>query len=192
MKALDLNREVFRTDPVTCARELIGCTIGLGRVHGRIVETEAYAVLGDPACHTSKRAVARDFLSRNQAGCAYVYLNYGMHWLLNFLVKEGSEDGFVLVRALEPLEGLDLMRRRRKQTRTELLCNGPAKLTQALGIRGHHHGGDPVDQKDWHLKSSMCGSGFSVEVSTRIGITQAVDYPWRFLMKGSRFVSFSP
>ncbi len=132
------------------------------------------------------------FLSRNQAGCAYVYLNYGMHWLLNFLVKEGSEDGFVLVRALEPLEGLDLMRRRRKQTRTELLCNGPAKLTQALGIRGHHHGGDPVDQKDWHLKSSMCGSGFSVEVSTRIGITQAVDYPWRFMMKGSRFVSISP
>jgi len=192
VKVASLRRKFFERDPVTCAREFIGCTLGFGRVRGIVVETEAYSALGDLACHTSKRVTARDFVAQHRAGSAYVYLNYGMHWLINFLVKSDAGEGFVLVRALEPLDGLDLMRRRRKQTKTELLCNGPAKLTQALGITGHHHGCDPFTQIDWMITSPTLNTGIEVEVSSRIGISQAIDYPWRFLLKGSRYVSCGP
>ena len=91
-----LARSFFERDPVLCARELIGCTLGLEGAFGVIVETEAYAAEGDPACHTWKRHGARDFVARNDPGTAYVYLNYGMHWLFNLLVKGGERDGFVL------------------------------------------------------------------------------------------------
>ena len=134
-------------------------------------------------------------------GTAYVYLNYGMHWLFNFLVKgddegrngknngngEGTLNGFVLIRALEPVDGMVLMQERRKRAAIGELCNGPAKLTQALGIHGAHHGTDPFSIKDWSLTAPE-GSP-EVLVSTRIGISQATDYPWRFLMKGSGCVS---
>ena len=179
--------EFFQRDPLICARELIGCTFGLGDTAGKIVETEAYAAMGDRACHTWKRAAAREFVSSHAPGTAYVYLNYGMHWLFNFLVKGAQREGFVLIRALEPLEGLPLMRRRRARERLQELCSGPAKLTQALGIIGNHHGCDPLTGKGWLL--SKASGDHEVVVSNRIGITLDAEYPWRFLSKGCPFVS---
>jgi DNA-3-methyladenine glycosylase len=188
-----ISRKLFQSDPVRCAREMIGCRITLGECSGIIVETEAYAAEGDPACHTWKRPSARDFVFRNPPGTAYVYLNYGMHWLLNFLVKGGEQDGFVLIRALEPIAGLDVMRERRKRIKTNSvnqLCNGPGKLTQALGITGIHHECDPLSRDDWELFHPM--TPVKIIDSTRIGISQATDRHWRFLLKGSRCVSFPP
>ena len=108
-----LDRSFFQRDPVTCARELIGCTLRWRNCAGVIVETEAYGAVNDEACHTWSRPSAREFVARHPAGAAYVYFNYGMHWMLNVLVKGGSEDGFVLFRAIEPGEGIAAMTRRR-------------------------------------------------------------------------------
>ena len=184
----------FGRDPIICARELIGCKFGVGETSGIIIETEAYTAEDDPACHTWKRQGARDFVAVKGPGTAYVYLNYGMHWLFNFLVKGGSDgnvgparDGFVLIRALEPIAGIGIMQERRKRLSTYELCNGPAKMTQALGIVGSHHGINPFASKAWVLTAPEGVP--EVLVSTRIGISHATDYPWRFLLKGSRGVS---
>jgi len=185
--ARSLGRSFFERDPLICARELVGCTLGFGSASGIIVETEAYAAEGDPACHTWKRQGARDFVAGNPPGTAYVYLNYGMHWLFNLLVKGGDADGFVLIRALEPLAGIPVMKRRRDTDHPVLLCNGPAKLTRALGITGKHHGCDPFAGGGWKLLSPEIP--VETAVSTRIGISQAADFPWRFTLKGSPFVS---
>lgn len=182
-----LERSFFERDPVLCARELIGCTFGFGGTSGIIVETEAYAAEGDPACHTWKRPSAREFVASYPPGTSYVYLNYGMHWLFNFLVKGGDRDGFVLIRALQPVRGIPVMKRRRKQDGLSVLCNGPAKLTRALGITGSHHGGNPLEMPGWTLLHPS--TPVRITVSTRIGISAAVDYPWRFLLHESRFVS---
>jgi len=178
--------DFFRQDPVICAKGLIGCTLGFRDTSGVIVETEAYDAQGDPACHTWRRPSAREFVSINRAGTAYVYLNYGMHWMLNFLVK-GKREGFVLIRAIQPLGGLELMQGRRIGRTLNQLCNGPAKLTQAMGINGAQHGVDPLRDSKWVLRFPSVAP--DIAVSTRIGITVAADYPWRFLMKGSSFVS---
>jgi DNA-3-methyladenine glycosylase len=183
-------REFFERDPVTCARELIGCTLRVGTCSGIIVETEAYAALGDPACHTWRRPGAREFVARHQPGAAYVYLNYGLHWLFNLLVKGGESDGFVLIRALEPSGGIELMQQRRKRLKREALCNGPGKLTQALGITGRLHGSDSLCGEGWRLSHGE-KKDHSILVSRRIGISQAAEYPWRFLLRGSRCVSVS-
>jgi DNA-3-methyladenine glycosylase len=161
--------------------------LGFGETAGVIVETEAYAAEGDPACHTWKRRGARDFVAKNPPGTAYIYLNYGMHWLFNLLVKGGDRDGFVLIRALEPTRGFGTMHLRRKRQQPQELCNGPAKLTQALGITGEHHEANPFSDRGWLLAEASA----SVETvaTTRIGISQATDYPWRFVMKGNSCVS---
>lgn len=182
-----VERSFFERDPLTCAAELIGCELVWDGCSGIIVETEAYSVKGDEACHTFARKGARHFVETHAPGAAYIYLNYGVHWLLNVLVKNGTEDGFVLIRALEPMRGLEQMRRRRMLERPELLCSGPGKLSEALNVRGEDHGID------------LCGGakrGFrhrqgEIEVVTdvRIGISKAAHLPWRFLMKGNRFVS---
>ncbi len=177
----------FQRHPLICARELIGCMFGFGDTAGMIVETEAYMAVDDRACHTWKRAGAREFVSSHAPGTAYVYLNYGMHWLFNFLVTGGECEGFILVRALEPLEGIPLMRRRRGRERLQELCNGPAKLTQALGIDGNHHRCDPLTGEGWILSKTPCHQ--EVIVSKRIGITLDAEYPWRFLRMRCPFVS---
>src|SRR3989442_1494671 len=100
-----LPRAFFQQDPLTCARELIGCELVWNECAGIVVETEAYAALDDEACHTFMRPSAREFVARHEPGAAYVYLNYGMHWLLNVLVKNGAQEGFVLFRALHPTRG---------------------------------------------------------------------------------------
>src|SRR5213595_1373306 len=133
-----LAREFFQRDPLSCARDLIGCRLTWSTCAGVIVETEAYNAVGDEACHCFVRPSTRAFVERNHAGAAYVYFNYGVHWMLNVLVK-GRENGFVLIRALEPRAGIERMKKRRKLDDVKRLCSGPGKLTQALGITDRHH-----------------------------------------------------
>src|SRR5205085_11993346 len=129
----------FKRDPLACARGLIGTELIWGECSGVIVEVEAYAAIDDEAAHTFTRPSARRFIERNKAGAAYVYFNYGVHWMLNVLIKGGAADGFVLIRALEPLAGIALMRKRRAVADLIKLCSGPGKLTQALDITGKDH-----------------------------------------------------
>ncbi|HYZ72874.1 MAG TPA: DNA-3-methyladenine glycosylase, partial [Chthoniobacterales bacterium] len=109
-----LTREFFKRPPLVCAREMLGCTLRWGETAGVIVETEAYAEHGDEAAHSFVRNSARTFIQDQPPGALYIYLNYGVHWLLNFLTKTDDIRGFVLIRALRPVSGLDLMRRRRR------------------------------------------------------------------------------
>ena len=180
-------RSFFQTDPLTCARALIGCELVWGKTSGIIVETEAYSEIGDEACHTFLRRHARAFIQEHPAGSLYVYLNYGVHWLLNLLVRDVTAKGFVLIRALQPGCGLDLMRRRRRTDKLEALCSGPGKLTQALAIDGSFHGKDLFALPDATVRSRQPAP--EVETCRRIGITRSAALEWRFLATGSPFVS---
>jgi DNA-3-methyladenine glycosylase len=183
----NLARSFFQTDPLTCARALIGCELVWGPTSGIIVETEAYSEFGDEACHTFLRRHARTFIRDHPAGSLYVYLNYGVHWLLNLLVRDGTANGFVLIRALQPGSGLELMRQRRRTGKFEALCSGPGKLTQALAINGSFHGKDFFALPDAAVRSRRGEP--EVETGQRIGITKSAALEWRFLAKGSPFVS---
>ena len=119
-----ISASFFERNPVVCARELIGAHFLWNACVGRIVETEAYLSVDDPACHTWSRPSARAFVQNHRAGDAYVYLNYGAHWLFNVLVKGGDESGFVLFRALEPVSGIERMRGRREGVADRLLGAG--------------------------------------------------------------------
>jgi DNA-3-methyladenine glycosylase len=184
---MNIKAEFFQRDPVTCARELVGYELVWNGCGGVIVETEAYSVRNDEACHTFTRPSSRDFVTRMPPGAAYVYLNYGVHWLLNFLVRGGSEDGFVLIRALEPTRGIEEMTRRRNMTTLKNLCSGPGKLTRALGIDGAFHGRDLLSHPDASLRHPSTPP--SVQACRRIGITRSADFPWRFVAAGSGFLS---
>src|SRR5262245_10096211 len=118
-----IRRPFFRRDPITCARELVGAGLIWGRCAGKIVETEAYQAENDEASHTFTRPSTRAFVERNIAGSAYIYFNYGAHWMLNVLVK-GTMNGFVLIRAVEPTEGMALMKKRRGVDDEHQLCSG--------------------------------------------------------------------
>ena len=188
-----LDRSFFQRDPVTCARELIGCELVWKGCAGIVVETEAYAAVNDAACHTFARPSARAFVAKHRAGAAYVYFNYGMYWLLNVLVKGGSEDGFVLFRAIEPVRGIDAMTRRRLAHRTtklahpRALCSGPGKLALALGVDGRDHGRDLCALKTVGFRPPP--QPVAVVADVRIGISKAAHLPWRFLLRDSAFVS---
>jgi DNA-3-methyladenine glycosylase len=194
-RPLPLARDFFTRDPVTCARELIGCTLVWGESAGVIVETEAYSAVGDAACHTWTRPSARAFVAANPAGAAYVYFNYGMYWMLNVLIKGGAEDGFVLFRAMEPAAGVALMARRRAAARrTSLaplsptaLCSGPGKLAQALGVTGRDHGRDFCGDATAAFLPRT--SRADVIADTRIGISRAQELRWRFVLAGSAHLS---
>ena len=183
-----VSRSFFERDPLTCAAALIGCELLWDGCSGIIVETEAYSAKDDEACHTFARKGAREFVATHRPGAAYVYLNYGIHWLLNVLVKEArGAEGFVLIRALEPVRGIARMKKRRMQANPLALCSGPGKLSEALAVRGTDHGID------------LCASGgrgflpakrpVTVVSDLRIGISKAAHLPWRFLLKDSPFVS---
>ncbi|MEO5754802.1 MAG: DNA-3-methyladenine glycosylase [Chthoniobacterales bacterium] len=182
-----LREAFFRTDPLTCAENLIGAEFVWGKCAGIVVETEAYLVEGDEACHTFKRPSARAYIERNKPGAAYVYFNYGVHWMFNVLVKGGPRDGLVLIRALEPRQGLALMRRRRGLEEVKRLCSGPGKLTQALSINQRHHEMDLCSDPahSFHARSEEV----EVVADPRIGISRAKDFPWRFTLRESVFVS---
>ena len=181
-------REFFTQSPVECARALVGCELVWGGCSGIVVECEAYAAVGDPACHTFTRPSAREFVARHGAGTAYVYLNYGMHWMLNVLTK-GEEEGFVLIRAIEPRRGLRAMQKRRGDKRGRELTGGPGRLAAALGVTGAHHGAD------FCASAKRCfvrGEEVEVIADGRIGISRATELPWRFSAAGNVYVSFPP
>lgn len=186
-----LKRDFFERDVLTVARDLIGVELVWHGCSGIIVETEAYTVVGDPACHTATRPSSREFVKTNPPGAAYVYFNYGMYWLFNLHVKGGPRDGLILIRALEPTRGIPQMQQRRQREKTHELCSGPGKLAQALAIDGSHHG-LPMAGKG---RPSGCGliqpssSAHQVVADIRVGISQAIDYPWRFLSLHSPHLS---
>jgi DNA-3-methyladenine glycosylase len=180
-------RPFFQTDPLTCAQAMIGCELVWGQTAGRIVETEAYAEHNDQASHTFLRRGTREFIEVHPPGTLYVYLNYGVHWLLNFLVKGENARGFVLIRALEPTDGRDLMRQRRGGLEDHNLCSGPGKLTQAMAIDKTFHGRDFFQISPARLTQPR--QKVTVEIDRRVGITKSVELDWRFLLAGSAFVS---
>lgn len=185
-----IRRNFFRRDPLSCARELVGAELIWGKCAGIIVEVEAYAAVDDEAAHTFTRPSARTFIERNKPGTAYVYFNYGVHWMLNVLVK-GDANGFVLIRALEPRRGIALMKKRRGVADLRKLCSGPGKLTRALDITGRHHGMDLCADPQYCFVSQP-DRAVDLVADRRIGITRSADLHWRFTLRGSAFVSRRP
>jgi DNA-3-methyladenine glycosylase len=183
-----LSSNFFQIDPLECAANLVGTQLVWGKCSGLVVECEAYMVEGDEACHTFSRPSAREFVRRNRPGTAYVYFNYGVHWMLNVLVKGGPRDGIILIRALEPRTGIELMRKRRGVEDVRRLCSGPGKLTQALEITKRHHEID-LCADSRHSFHSRPNGNVKVTADPRIGINRAKEFPWRFSLQESRFVS---
>jgi DNA-3-methyladenine glycosylase len=178
---LNLRRSVHEVAP-----ELIGAELYVDGVGGRIVELEAYDH-EDPAAHGfGNKRTARNAAMFLPGGHAYVYRSYGIHWCLNFVTGPEGEASAVLIRALEPLQGLDTMRARRGLDDVRLLAAGPGRLCQALAIT-REHDGLPLDAPPFDLRPR--NEPAEVVVGPRIGITKAVERPWRYGLAGSRFVS---
>ncbi|HET6999612.1 MAG TPA: DNA-3-methyladenine glycosylase [Solirubrobacterales bacterium] len=181
-----LDRAFFERSVHTVARELIGCRLFFDGVGGTIVETESYE-RDDPACHAYVGLTDRTEVLFGPPGRAYVYLSYGIHSLLNFVAEPEGEAAAVLIRALQPTAGLETMRARRGERPDGELCSGPGKLTEALGIGLELDGADL--SRDPFLILLPDGPAPKVVTGPRIGITKAVERPWRFSAAGSPFVS---
>jgi len=183
-----LPRAFYARPVVAVARDLVGCTLAHGSTAGVIVETEAYHE-AEPACHAFVGVTPRTRVLFGPPGVAYVYRSYGIHALVNAVCQVGGIGAAVLIRALEPIADLDTMRARRGVHAVEALCSGPGKLTQALGIGLEHNDTDLVGGP---LRIGPRPPGWEdVELvaGPRIGITKAVELPWRFCAAGSRSVS---
>jgi len=181
-----------RPTPVV-ARRLLGhvlvSEVGGRRTAGRIVETEAYLGPDDPASHGyGARRTRRNASMFERPGTAYVYFTYGMHWCLNAVTEREGFPAAVLIRALQPLEGLATMRRRRHRSSDRELCSGPAKLCQALGVTGREDGVS-LTRGRLRIVRQRSRQREAIIVTPRIGITRAVDWPLRFSIAGSPWVS---
>lgn len=175
----------FSKDSATVARELIGALVLVDGVGGRIVETEAYD-REDPASHSFSGETPRNATMFGPPGRAYVYRSYGIHWCLNFVCREPGHGAGVLIRAIEPLHGIDRMRERRAVDDERLLCAGPGRLCQALGIT-RAHDGLRLDAPPFELV--VPARRVKTISGPRIGISKAIDVPWRFGLAGSPFLS---
>jgi DNA-3-methyladenine glycosylase len=175
----------FQGDAPDVARMLIGAVLRVDGVGGRIVETEAYD-REDPASHSHSGPTPRNRVMFGPPGRAYVYRSYGIHWCLNFVCREEGHGAGVLIRALEPLHGIDVMCERRGMHDPRLLCSGPGRLGQALAIT-HDFNGHRLDHKPFEVFAPE--GRHDVVVGPRIGISKAADVPWRFGLAGSPFVS---
>jgi DNA-3-methyladenine glycosylase len=182
-----LGRDFFDRSVHVVARELIGCRLFYEGRGGIVVETESYE-RDDPACHAYVGLTARTETLFGPPGRAYVYLSYGIHALLNAVAEPEGEAAAVLIRALEPTEGLEEMRRRRGVQADDQLCSGPGKLTEALGIGLSENGAD-LSHAPFLLLPPTDDWDADVVTGPRIGITKAVDHPWRFCAAGNRHVS---
>jgi DNA-3-methyladenine glycosylase len=167
------------------ARDLVGCLVRHGETAGRIVETESYH-MDEPACHAYVGLTERTRTLFGPPGHAYVYFSYGIHSLLNAVAEPEGTGSAVLIRALEPVDGLDVMRRRRRVERATELCSGPAKLTQALEIGLSLNGSSLLDGPIEVLEREAQPR---IAIGERIGITKAADLPWRFCDADSAHVS---
>ena len=178
----------FEADAHLVAQALIGATLLVNGVGGRIVETEAYD-REDPASHTYGGPTVRNASMFGPPGRAYVYRSYGIHWCLNVVCREAGHGAGVLIRAIEPTLGIARMQARRGLDDLRLLCAGPGRVGQALGIDGSFNG-KALDAPPFLLIPPEGGHPVvQVEVGPRIGISKAADVPWRFGEKGSRFLS---
>jgi DNA-3-methyladenine glycosylase len=180
-----LTKSFFNRAVLEVARDLIGTTLLVDGVGGRLVEVEAYRHT-EPAAHSFGGETARNAVMFGPAGYAYVYRSYGIHWCLNFVCEPKGSAAAVLIRALEPTAGLAVMRRRRGVADPRLLCSGPGKLCEALRVTALHNG-LALTEPPFEL---FARTG-TVEIVTgpRIGLTKAVDLPWRYGEKDSRFLS---
>ncbi len=169
------------------AQQLIGAVVLIDGVGGRIVETEAYDQ-SDPASHTYGGQTERNAAMFGPAGHAYVYRSYGIHWCLNFVCREAGHGAGVLLRAIEPIEGLDRMRARRGLDEERLLCSGPGKLCQAMAVTRAHNG-LALSAPPFVLEAGAGRAAVTLVAGPRIGISKAMDVPWRFGLAGSRFLS---
>jgi DNA-3-methyladenine glycosylase len=167
------------------APELVGARLLVDGVGGVIVEVEAYDA-EDPAAHGYRGRTARNASMFGPGGCAYVYRSYGVHWCLNLVCAGAGRAEAVLLRALEPSDGLDEMRDRRGLEDVRLLCSGPGRLCQALGVTAAHDG-LPLDEPPFELHARP--EPVEVAAGRRIGITRAADRPWRYGLAGSRYLS---
>jgi DNA-3-methyladenine glycosylase len=167
------------------ARSLIGATLLVHGVGGRIVETEAYDH-EDPASHSFSGPTPRNAVMFGPPGRAYVYRSYGIHWCLNFVCREAGHGAGVLIRAIEPLQGIDVMQVRRGLEDARLLCRGPGRVGQALAITRALNG-CRLDRAPFMVQAAS--EKFEVIAGPRIGISKAMDVPWRFGLVGSRFLS---
>jgi DNA-3-methyladenine glycosylase len=180
-----LSRGFFDRNVHDVARDLIGATLLVGGVGGAIVELEAYDHT-DPAAHSYRGRTPRNAIMFGPAGYAYVYRSYGIHWCVNFVCEGEGSASAVLIRALQPVKGLAAMRRRRGVTDERKLCAGPGRLCEALGITDAHNG-RPLDRPPFALFARP--AAVPVVTGPRIGLTKAVEVPWRYGLAGSPFLS---
>jgi DNA-3-methyladenine glycosylase len=184
-----LPRPFFNRQTADVARDLLGKILVHSSTAGRIVETEAYLGLGDAAAHAARGLTPRTRVIFGPPGHVYVYLIYGMYECLNMVAEAEGSAGCVLIRALEPLAGIEKMRRRRPAARgIEDLANGPGKLTLAMAITRRHNGAD-LTCGPLTVHAPVTPDQFEIGVSQRIGITQSRELPLRFFIAGNRFVS---
>jgi DNA-3-methyladenine glycosylase len=181
-----LRRSFFDRSVHEVAPDLIGATFVFDGVGGLIVEVEAYHHT-DPAAHSYGGETDRNAVMFGPAGYAYVYRSYGIHWCVNFVCEGAGHASAVLIRALQPTSGLATMRRRRGVKDERLLCSGPGRLCEALGVTGAHNG-LALDRKPFALFASESPPP-QIATGPRIGLTKAIDRPWRYGLRGSRFLS---
>src|SRR2546423_7324007 len=188
-----LPREFYDRETELVARDMLGtvleCETEDGIASGIIVETEAYLGEHDLACHASVGRTARTEHLYGPPGISYVYFIYGMYWCFNAVTREAGQPSAVLVRALEPLDGIALMHKRRSRIKNDVdLTNGPGKLCTALGITGALTG-KPLQRRPLIIREGEPVADEQMEVTTRIGITKSADWPLRWIVRGNRFVS---
>jgi DNA-3-methyladenine glycosylase len=180
-----LAKDFFARSVHEIAPELIGSTLLVDGVGGTIVEVEAYDH-EDPAAHGYRGRTARNASMFGPPGHAYVYRSYGIHWCLNLVCEEEGAASAVLLRALEPTQGLDVMRARRRLEDERLLCAGPGRLCQALAV-SREHDGLALDEPPFRLEARA--GNVEIVSGPRVGITRAADRPWRYALAGSRYLS---
>ena len=187
-----MDKSFFSRNALEVAKDVLGKQIvrrtPSGVLSGRIVEVEAYRGDDDPASHAFRRVTARNRIMYGEPGLAYVYFTYGVHHCLNIVVEEEGNPAAVLIRALEPLSGIDIMRKNRGLDDINVLTNGPGKLTKACGITVKENGVDLTCNNEFFI-ATLPYCEVDVEVSSRIGIKSGRDKLWRFYIRGSNFVS---
>jgi DNA-3-methyladenine glycosylase len=180
-----LKRSFFDRSVHEVAPALVGTTLLFNGVGGLIVEVEAYHHT-DPAAHSYRGPTPRNQVMFGPPGFVYVYRSYGIHWCVNFVCEAAGSASAVLIRALEPTHGIATMRRRRHLKEVHALCSGPGKLTEALGITIEHNA-LPLDRAPFSLHARV--GDVDVVAGARIGITKAIELPWRYGARGSKFLS---
>jgi len=184
-----LDRDFYARPAIEVARDCLGKILVHGKAAGRIVETEAYLGVDDRAAHAWRGVTNRTRVIFGPPGHAYIYFIYGMYECLNFVAEPEGQAGCVLIRAVEPVAGIEGMRRRRLTAkRLEDLASGPGKLTRAMGISRKQNGADLTGSR-LQVRSLRDDAKFEVRVTPRIGITHCADWPLRFLIANNRFVS---